>query len=433
MSANLSFDQAPPISVPLRFFLTAPLFGIAAGLLLVFGGGEGLVSRWHPVSLGLTHLFVAGFLLQSMAGALFQFVPVVTGGNVRHPRLVSGLIHASLSLGTPLLVLGFLTHIPLLFTLAALLLGLGLVALVLAVGLALLQATAQGATLPALRAAVFSLLITALLGATLALTLGMGLPLAIMPLLEAHQTWGLAGWALMLLAGVSWSVVPMFQITPPYPGLLTRSFAPSLLAVLGLFSASLVFGSPVLMTISKALLLLIAGVFAASTLSIQARRKRKTTDSTLVFFRTAMVSLLAFCLGGLALLVQPDLANTGKLPVTLGILLLQGVFGSAVCGMLYKIVPFLVWLYLQSRSTRGRIAPNMNKMIPPAYCRRQLWAHLLSLALLLPSPWLPGLAHLAGLGIVLSFSGLLWNLLAVMRAYRLFISQNSAVGEHPQS
>jgi len=433
MSASLSFDQAPPISVPLRFFLTAPLFGIVAGLVLAFSGGEALSSRWHPVVLGLTHLLVAGFLLQAMAGALFQFVPVVTGGNVRHPRLMAGLTHGSLSIGTPLLVLGFFTLAPMLFTMAAVFLGFGLLALVLIVGMALLQTKAQGATLPALQAAVFSLLITAILGVTLALTIGKGIPLDIMPILEAHQTWGLAGWALMLLAGVSWSVVPMFQITPPYPSLLTRSFVPTMLTALGIFSSSLIFDSQLLATGSKALLLLVAAAFAGSTLRIQAKRKRKTTDSTLIFFRSAMVLLLVFCIGSLVLLVQPDLANHTEIPVALGILLLQGVFASTVCGMLYKIVPFLVWLYLQSRSAAGRIAPNMNKMIPPAHSRRQMWCHLLSLALLLPSPWLPPLAYPAGLCLALSYSGLLWNLLTVMKAYRLFISQNSVVAGHPQS
>jgi len=35
MHPNLSFDQAPPISVPYRFFLTAPWFGMLAGLLVM--------------------------------------------------------------------------------------------------------------------------------------------------------------------------------------------------------------------------------------------------------------------------------------------------------------------------------------------------------------------------------------------------------------
>ena len=40
MPADLSFDQAPPIGVPFRFFLTAPWFGVAAGCLATLPGAD---------------------------------------------------------------------------------------------------------------------------------------------------------------------------------------------------------------------------------------------------------------------------------------------------------------------------------------------------------------------------------------------------------
>ena len=82
MHPNLSFDQAPPVSVPFRFFLTAPWFGVAAGLLLAWSGDLAVASRWTGQALALTHLLVAGYLLQAMTGALFQFVPVAAGGGL---------------------------------------------------------------------------------------------------------------------------------------------------------------------------------------------------------------------------------------------------------------------------------------------------------------------------------------------------------------
>lgn len=51
--ASLSLDQAPPISVPFRFFLTAPLFIFCAGLLLLIYGPDALISRWSPVTSAL--------------------------------------------------------------------------------------------------------------------------------------------------------------------------------------------------------------------------------------------------------------------------------------------------------------------------------------------------------------------------------------------
>ncbi|MCZ7654672.1 MAG: hypothetical protein M5R42_10950 [Rhodocyclaceae bacterium] len=100
MQPGLSFEQAPPISVPFRFFLTAPLFGMAAGLLLLWQGPQAFVSRWTPVALALTHLLAVGFMLQAMCGALLQMLPVAAGANIWQPRRVTHLTHAGLTIGT---------------------------------------------------------------------------------------------------------------------------------------------------------------------------------------------------------------------------------------------------------------------------------------------------------------------------------------------
>ena len=79
MQRVASFDLSPPLAAPLRFFLTAPAFAMAAGLLLAATGTDGLASRWSPTTLALTHLMTLGFLGMAMLGALIQILPVVAG------------------------------------------------------------------------------------------------------------------------------------------------------------------------------------------------------------------------------------------------------------------------------------------------------------------------------------------------------------------
>ena len=81
-TAGLSLEQAPPIGVPFRFFLTAPLFTLAAGLLLAWQGEDLMASRWTPGALTGAHLIALGFLSQVMCGALFQMLPVLAGSRV---------------------------------------------------------------------------------------------------------------------------------------------------------------------------------------------------------------------------------------------------------------------------------------------------------------------------------------------------------------
>ena len=109
MQALLSYDDAPPLSVPLRYFLTAPLFAILAGLLLLYAGPEILASRWSPATLAFTHVITAGFMLQVMLGALQQLLPVVLGANLARPLRLATLVHAAITPGALCLAAAFLT------------------------------------------------------------------------------------------------------------------------------------------------------------------------------------------------------------------------------------------------------------------------------------------------------------------------------------
>ncbi len=119
MQPVLSFEQAPPISVPYRFFLTAPLFGAVAGLVLVLLGPDTFQSRWSPGALAMTHLIVVDFMLQVMCGSLLQFVAVVAGANIWRPRLVAHIVHPLITAGAIFLASAFLLEQQVLFLVAA--------------------------------------------------------------------------------------------------------------------------------------------------------------------------------------------------------------------------------------------------------------------------------------------------------------------------
>jgi hypothetical protein len=420
MAAGLSFDQAPAISVPYRFFLVAPAFGVAAGLLLAWAGPAALASRWAPETLALTHLIALGFMLQAMCGALFQFIPVAVGGNVWRPRLVAGAVQPLLVLATLLLVAGWLAGRPALWSAAVPLFLLATAAFVGVVAIALWRTPATGMTLWTLRLALAGLAVTVLLGCLLALALAQGLTLPILELTEVHLAWGLGGWSLMLLAGVSYHVVPMFQLTRPYPLRYTRAFAPLLLLLLLAWSAQVLPAAAAGVPAVALALLALAAAHAAVTLWLQYTRRRKTEDATSLYFRAAMLALLAFAVSGALCVLVPALGADPRAAVWLGGLALVGVFVSAITGMMYKILPFLNWLQLQRLGVPVAAVPNMKKMIPAAAMSGQLRLHLLALGLLLAAVWLPLLARPAGLAMAASFAWLGWNLAGAARRYQEF-------------
>ena len=414
---GLAFSQAPPFSLPLRFFLTAPLFLIAAGILIALYP-DSLASRWTPQALALTHALTLGFLAMVMLGAMLQMLPVVAGSPIPVPRFVARASHVALTLGTFALMAGFLLAAPKAFGAGVVLLLAAFAIFIAAAALSLVRAIAS-ATVGGMRYAVASLAFTIALGAALALLrAGWWNAPMIEGAMAAHVGFGLLGWVLLLVAGVAYQVVPMFQMTPPYPPRLSRWLTGAMFALLVLRAFAPLLPQAVVILLDAGLA---AGVllFAFNTLRLQSRRRRKLPDITLDYWRVGMACLTACVLAWLLAQFWPAWAHSNAYPLLLGVLFLVGFAVSVVAGMLYKIVPFLAWFHLQAQlQARAGTIPNMKQMIDEKNLRWQLRLHLAALALLIAGVAWPTALHIPA-GIVLALSALmLWsNLFAALRRY----------------
>ena len=165
---------------------------------------------------------------------------------------------------------------------------------------------------------------------------------------------------------------------------------------------------------------LLAGFYAATTLWLQSRRRRRQADPTLLFWRAAMLSLLAFALSWFVFEALPQLGGNLRAPLWLGVLIIPGLFLCVITGMLYKIMPFLNWLHLQQQGGTVMTQPNMKQMIPERAMRGQMWLHFAALALLLAAVLMPVLALPAGLAFTASCLWLEWNLVGAARVYTRF-------------
>ena len=391
--------------------------------MLLVQGDAVLASRWVPDTLALVHLIVAGFMLQAMCGALLQFIPVAAGGNIWRPHWLAAVVHPLLMVATSLLVAAFLTQRPGLFMAAGHTFAVGLGAFIIAVGLAVWRTPAQGVTIIALRIAIAALLVTMVTGVSLAIGLAKGLSFSFPALTNVHAAWGLGAWALVLLAGVSYFVVPMFQLTPAYPAWFARGMPWVLLVTVGIWSALFPDFSEPLRSIVLLSGVTVAASYGAMTLYLHARRRRKVSDTSFLFFRLAMLSLLLlFLSAGLSLFWHDE-----RLTIWLGVLVLFGVFFSVINGMLYKIMPFINWLQLQRHYGMQALPPTMNQMLAESWMRAQFHLHLATLAMCLLAVWLPVLARPAGLMLVLDCAWLAFNLLRIVQAYRRFKDRIPAV------
>jgi hypothetical protein len=412
-SQGLTLEQAPPIRVPLQFFLAAPWFAAAAGLVLVFRGPEVFASRWTPAALALTHLLTIGFLAQTMIGATLQLLPVLAGAPVTAVATVGSTVQILLVAGTLMLAGGFLfpTHWGLVVAAVVLVAGFGL--FLTAVGLALTKARGAPDTIRAMGLGLVALVVTLVLGLSLVSGLAGWLPLDdIASTVDMHLTWGLLGWVGLLLSALLFELMPMFYVTPPYPATLRRWFAPFLFLVLVAWSLGLIW-SPWAAVAAKALLVMGFLAIALTTWRVTLRRRRPVQDTTLRYVWVGCGTLIAASLiwavdGGEALV---------------GVLVLGGVCLAFPNGMLYKIVPFLCWFHLQgavlASGRMDRPMVSMRSFLPDGRTRRQFWLHVAALSSLVAAiRWPEPGARIGGVLLTGAALALFANLGAATRRYR---------------
>ncbi len=413
---SLNTEQAPPISVPLRFFATAPLFLLMAALMLVSGADNPFANTQSPALLAATHCITLGFMAIIMLGAMQQILPVVIGSPMQASRLTAWLTFLPLTSGALLLPAGFMLGNPELLNLAWPLLGVAFVAFISASLISLSRSSAHNATKTAILLSILALSGAIALGMLLAQGYASGSLLPYAKLATAHFSLALGGWVMLLIVGVSYQVVPMFQLTPSYPEWLVNGLTPAICIVLLLSLLPLLLGpkSHWLVIVAQVMFWILASCFAVTTLRLQSKRRRRVADATLSFFRLGMVSILCAALFALATVYFPAIDHLGTVSA---VFFLLGFAMSLIHGMLYKIVPFLVWFHLFRGGVKSGV-PNMKEIIPETWMWRHLWLHRSTLLAALFAPWWNAATWLVALGLLLQGMLLGYALLIAIAVYR---------------
>ena len=415
---GLSLDQAPPISVVFRLFLMAALFGILAGFLILFYRE----TVFDPASTGaitLTHALTLGVMASFMLGALFQMLPVIAGVVLDSPIKRSWWIQAPFSLGTIMLLLAFnLPAYSQLYMIASLLLGMSLLGAIAIMLSKLMRLSHHSSSSRGMMVALLAFAVTILLALYLTAALsGLSEGSYYLEVKTLHYHFGLLGWVALLIISISFQVVEMFYVTPPYPRILSQYLTGAILFLL-LIKIPLILFLPSAIVVTDTLLALLLIIFAITTLYRFSQRKRPLADATMWFWRLGMGSLiLSMLLWIISLLVSyPLLQSVTNIAFASFAL-------SVVFAMFYKIVPFLTWFHLNAQGYYT--APMMHEVIHPKTAKKHFWIHFAAIVMLLLSLFVGKLIFVAGTLTILSFG---WIAYQIIHAHRLY-HKTEATGE----
>jgi hypothetical protein len=339
------------IDLPLRFVLMGVLcLFTGIGLLTV---RPTLLTEYHynQYIIATTHLFVLGWISSIVMGAMYQLVPVAFETKLHSERLARW--HFAFHLVG---VLGMVAmfwvwnmkqvgHFGSIF-------AIGVLVFVYNIGRTLRKIRRWDPVAAAVASGLSWLLVTMLVGLFLAAAkcwpINLFAPLAQM---HAHAHAGVLGFFVITTVGISYKLIPMFTLSEMQSE--RRAWASIWLLNVGLAGEF-----PAILLESRwkvVFALIIAAGLALYGLEIHAMvraRKRPSLDWGVTYFLTAICLLSVVTVLG-CVLSWPGLELSvlvGQLENLYGFLAVIGVLSFAIVGMLYKIVPFLVWYASYSKS-----------------------------------------------------------------------------------
>jgi len=264
----------------------------------------------------------------------------------------------------------------------------------------------------ALRRSALALAGTVSLASLLLGILIWGWQLPLLAIVDWHALWGIAGWLGGLIASVASVVVPMFHVTEAYP---KRWCWLSRLVLAALLLGTLASWLDLVWLVSVAISILAVAAASFGILTAWRVHASKRGENDAFHWGWLGVAALAVAVGVVGALAHfsPD-ARWG---VAFSILALTGLGGGTVSVMVYRIVPFLIWLHWQ-RANKARVRlPMLHQIVAERWQGVQLSVEGLSVLLLCGGAFFPLLVLPAASGMAAAKLGQ-WLLLArAMRDY----------------
>ncbi len=356
----LAAGKAPAFLLPGEHFVAGMVF-LLLGLTGLVVVAPQVAAGWYPSArvAAVTHLFTLGWITMSIFGALYQFLPVA----LDHPIRWTGVAHATFVLFVPGLlafVAGLATGTGPLMLGGAATFGTAVLLFAANLGATLAAAKRRDLTWWSLLAADVYLVLTAILGFTLAGNLRLGyLGVHRWTALGVHMHVALAGWVLMVVIGVAHRLLPMFLLSHGAPERWGRAAA--WLVATGVLALALLHHAPPLLSHWLPGILLAGGAasFLVQTRLFFTHRVKPSLDPGLRLAGGALMLLaVALGLGAVSLatgFAVPRLSTAYIAAMVLSLTLF-------VAAHYYKIVPFLVWFHRFGPLVAERQVPRVSEL-----------------------------------------------------------------------
>jgi hypothetical protein len=362
----ISKDFAPPLKLVSPFFKIGVAFYLFAMIALIsfsanFSYQEMAVAGW-------VHLFLLGFVMVIIFGAMAQLIPVVL--EVGHAVVdLYYVILPLLAVGTVTMVFGFWFQ-PALLSYGGLLVLSSMIIFALEAFATLRKSTIETLTVKTVAISNSYLLLGIITGFVIALGFSGAISVDTDSVLKAHVYAVLGGFVLLTIMGLSMTLLPMFSLAHGFDETpIKRGFNYVTVGV-GLVFIGAVVGIDTLLwlgyiTTAIGVLFYMQQIYLIYTLVV--RKEMDIWAKSMIFGFSSLIGSLL--LGIISFLPN---ANEAWLHASLWFFMV-GFIGFLINGHLYKIVPFLVWFERFSPLVGKEKVPMLHEMYPKSQSSMMFW------------------------------------------------------------
>ncbi len=362
---SISSDFAPPLRLISPFFSIGVIFYLLSMAALLFFEPDFAYAQMDVA--GWVHLFMLGFVMMIIFGAMAQLIPVVLEAGhavvdvyyVIFPLLLGGVV---------MMVAGF-WMMPALLPYGGLLVLVAMMIFAVENIATLKKTTIRTLTIDTVAWSNGYLLLGILTGFAIALGLSGNLSIDVALMLKAHVYAVIGGYVVLTIIGLSLILIPMFSLAHGFEETAINRAFKLVITGVGIVFAGALFAQEWLMYIGYAvntagIFFYIWQIYIIAKLTV--RKEMDIWAKSMIFaFGTLILSIvlgLVYFMSG-----KESILHTSVW------FLLLGFISSMITGHLYKIVPFLVWFERFAPLVGKKKVPMLHEMYSKEGASMMFW------------------------------------------------------------
>ena len=354
---SISQDFAPPFKLIAPFFIIGAIFYLISSIF-IFSFNVNDLTAIDTSIIGFLHLFLLGFVMMIIFGAMAQLVPVVL--EVGHFAVeLFYAIWPLLLIGTTLMVMGFFKYSALL-PYGGVIVLISMMIFVAEIFLTMKKVKSLNIVMSSVLLSNTFLFFGIIVGLIMALGYAGTIEVDIHSLLRSHIYLVIGGYISITIMGLSVVLLPMFGLSHGFSQKpLERSLYLMSFGVLSIVLSSFV-DINLFKYIGYVLSVISLTIYFYLVYTIYKTRARKENDIYVKSLFFAYISLIVALFFSLLYF----LTSYENFLISAGWLMFFGFFSFAIIGHLYKIIPFLVWFERFSPLVGKQKVPMLADMLP---------------------------------------------------------------------